>query len=238
MNIMSFRGSLNLKEFRQLAKQAYEQRKQEESERKSRAERRKQSGVKKEQPVKTTRVTRLALRETIEGTRHVVPETRHSMREILGVMKCSSCNATKYHNEFERGRRVCRTCRYERTEGDTLEQYSKYIVSLARRRSGCQDEGFEFTITSDWVIHRFHQLGGKCELCGDEMTHSRPTKDDEKELFRGVSTNVSLDQTVHANGYTPENVQLVHKRCNLMKLDMSMEDFVSTCSKVAQKHTM
>lgn len=233
---MSFQGSLNLKDFRKLAKQAYQEKKDEEKKRKSRAERRKQSGAKKAQDVKPKRVTRLALKETVEGKRHVIPETRHSMKDILGVIKCSSCNTTKYKDEFERHRRVCKTCRFTRTEQDTLEKYSNHIVKLASRRSGCKDDDFGFTITSDWVVHRFHELMGCCELCGDRMTHSRPTKDDEKELFRGVSTNISLDQIVPANGYTPENVQLVHKRCNLMKLDMSVEDFISTCSKVAQKH--
>lgn len=228
-------GSINLSQFRLLAKQAYEEQVEERT-KPGRAKRRKVSGSKKEHTKTQKRVTRLALKETVEGKRHVVPETRQSMRDVLGVIKCSSCNEMKHKDDYERGRRTCRVCRKTRADRDTLEKFSNHVVSLARRRSGCKGEQFEVSITPEWVIHRYHELKGKCELCGDTMTHSRPTKSDKKEGFTGIPTSMSLDQIVHDAGYTPDNVQLVHRRCNLMKLDMGMDNFVSICSKIAQKH--
>lgn len=185
------------------------------------------------------RVTRLALKETITGDRSINKDTEAHMKQVLGIMRCFTCQKVKTVQEF-RTKHTCRECVIQANGEDTLKTYASYIVSLARNRSGHLGDEFKFTVTPEWVAHRFNELEGECELCGRSMTHSRPSRmaeRSENNSFVAVPTNISMDQIKNGDGYTPENVQIVHVRCNLMKMDMTMDNFIETCKLIAEKHT-
>ena len=222
-------NSIKLSEVEALARQAFLDKASEDNREKRRAKKHPMKTEIKQEP----RVTRLAVKEAITGERHILPSTMESMRTLYGVMRCVSCSSVYTHNHFDRGRRSCRKC-ISGKEVDTLEKFAKHIVKLAHGRRF--DGSVQVTVTPEWVIHRFHSIGGKCELCGGQMTYTKERKDESSKFVVGQS-NVSMDQIIDKAGYTEGNVQLVHRVCNVMKMDLSMDEFLSVCRMVTEKHS-
>lgn len=73
---------------------------------------------------------------------------------------------------------------------------------------------------------------GRCALSGLPMTHTRA---DNRRATRVNPFNVSVDRIDSARGYTPDNVRLVCAQCNLMKADLSDEEFRGFCRAVAAR---
>lgn len=222
-------NSIKLSDVEALAKQAFRDKALEDNREKRRARKRPKKVHVKQEP----RVTRLAVKEAITGERHMLSSTMESMKTLYGVMRCVSCSSVYTHNHFDRGRRSCRKC-ISGKEVDTLEKFAKHIVKLAQGR--CPDDSVQVTVTPEWIIHRFHSIGGKCELCGGQMTYTKERKDESSKFVIGQS-NVSMDQIIDKAGYTESNVQLVHRLCNVMKMDLSMGEFLGVCRMVTEKHS-
>ena len=85
----------------------------------------------------------------------------------------------------------------------------------------------EFTITKEYVWDLFEKQNGKCALTG-------------LDIILDVGSNVkiqtaSLDRIDSSKGYSPDNVQWVHKDINLIKMDLNQKDFIELCKRVAVK---
>lgn len=115
----------------------------------------------------------------------------------------------------------------------TLEKFAAQATREAKKRSKKADPDRPFTIDADWVVARCHHFDMRCELCGKIMTTKYLKQEALQGKFRIVASNVSLDRIDNSLGYTRENVQIVHVRCNLMKMDMSQEVFVRHCENIA-----
>ena len=230
MTPLLFSGSsIKLNEVEELAKQELRKKKLKDSREKRRAKKR----TKKTKPKQEPRVTRLAVKEAITGKRPLLPSTMKTMKSLYGVMRCAGCNSVYPHNHFcERGR-SCRKCISESKGTDTLEKFARHIVKLAHDRS--EYTGGGALVTQEWVVHRFNSIGGNCELCGGGMTYTKEKKDESSKFVIGQK-NVSMDQIVDKAGYTETNVQLVHRQCNVMKMDLSMEEFLEVCRMVTKNY--
>lgn len=76
-----------------------------------------------------------------------------------------------------------------------------------------------------FLIRMFAAQGGRCAITGIPMTMVRG------DLNR---MNASIDRIDSKVGYRRDNVQLVCLAVNLMKLDMSMDDFRGWCQAVME----
>jgi hypothetical protein len=76
----------------------------------------------------------------------------------------------------------------------------------------------------DAVMAMYSAQGGLCAVSGCPMTIS----------IRGGRnlTNISIDRIDSSRGYAMDNIQLVCLVVNLMKLDMTQEEFTSWCGAV------
>jgi hypothetical protein len=84
----------------------------------------------------------------------------------------------------------------------------------------------EVTITPEYIWDLFVRQEGRCALSGTSLQiHNNPK----------VNT-ASLDRIDSSQGYTPDNVQWVHKVVNMMKGTYDQQVFVDMCSAVA-KHS-
>lgn len=79
--------------------------------------------------------------------------------------------------------------------------------------------GFEFSVTIKEAWDLFGQQQGRCALSGVTLQF-------------GKEQDASLDRKDSSRGYTPDNVQWVHKWVNLMKTDLSEAEFIDWCRKV------
>lgn len=83
---------------------------------------------------------------------------------------------------------------------------------------------FELTIEQAWEL--FVAQDRKCALSGFDLSFSSTVK--------ASDGTASLDRIDSSKGYTLDNVQWVHKRVNVMKMDLPDEEFVSWCKLIAQ----
>ena len=98
---------------------------------------------------------------------------------------------------------------------------------FSRIRYRDKQAGMIFDITVKDIWEKFQQQQGLCALT------SRP-------IFFGSNNNkehtASLDRIDPNKGYLLENVQWVHKDINLMRLDYSIDEFITMCYEVVNKH--
>lgn len=91
---------------------------------------------------------------------------------------------------------------------------------------GAQQRGFEFSISMQEGWDLFLQQNRQCALSGVEIKFGKRYTADED--------TASLDRIDSSKGYVLSNVQWVHKRINIMKLNDSQEEFINWCTLVAK----
>ena len=79
-------------------------------------------------------------------------------------------------------------------------------------------------LSKEFLLNLFYEQEGMCAITGQPMTHIRGQG--------RVNTNISIDRIDSTKGYTEDNVQLVCRIVNTMKLDMTDEEFKFWCSLV------
>lgn len=222
-------GALDMREVARLAAKAA---RQEKKDRERKPARKRPRRTRPPIPPKSTRITRSGLARAIAGEVPLTADARSRMKEVHGIMRCHQCGAVKGLREINNRYNICLEC-FERKRAPgtvSLEAFANAQIKDVRRR--CSRKDNQVTIDHEWIIFRWHAVRGKCELCDGGMTLEKGSK---SERFGGQPLNLSLDQIRHGEGYTQDNVQLTHVRCNLMKMDMGMQEFVRTCAAVTQK---
>jgi hypothetical protein len=82
-------------------------------------------------------------------------------------------------------------------------------------RNNARVRGIDFHIIAEDVAKVWT---GKCAYTG-------------RELGEGEA---SVDRIDPARGYEPDNIQIVHKSVNIMKRELTHDEFVSVCKEVAK----
>lgn len=91
--------------------------------------------------------------------------------------------------------------------------------------------GIEFNIELKYVWDLFMKQNKRCKYTGIEIFFSR----NNLEHRMGEST-ASLDRIDSSKGYVKGNVHWVHKRINIMKGNMSHQEFLDFCEAVTYKN--
>jgi uncharacterized protein (DUF2342 family) len=124
-----------------------------------------------------------------------------------GAIKSCGCSKIEAHKEL--------TKRNFKGVGDLSSTYFSQIIRNARNRN------LDFTITKDYLWNLYLQQNKKCVLSGQDIS-----------LVRGKDTSIqtaSLDRIDSSKGYVEGNVQWVHKVVNIIKNNLSDEDFLNWC---------
>lgn len=110
---------------------------------------------------------------------------------------------------------------YEEIQGS----YWAAVKGAAKRRK------IDFDITIEYVWQLFLEQDRKCKYSGIELLLSS----NNLEHRMGKYT-ASLDRIDSSKGYIKGNVHWVHKRVNIMKGNMSEQEFLDFCEAVAFKN--
>lgn len=145
--------------------------------------------------------------------------------KIISVLQ-SNLIASKKDGDSSKHR--CRKCYFEYSSkykkrkyvGEVSSRYFNNLKSKARQRK------IVFEITQQEVWDQFLKQDRKCIYSGVELTWQDGCKDE-----RGTA---SLDRRDSSKGYTKDNIQIVHKDINKMKLDHSEEYFIELCKLVVK----
>ena len=92
-----------------------------------------------------------------------------------------------------------------------------------RQKAAARKRGLEFNLTHDQLVSLYEKQGRTCALSGLPINFSVKTA--------GRNT-ASLDRIDSKKGYNLDNVQWVHRDVNLMKLDFTLEEFVTMCRRI------
>lgn len=108
---------------------------------------------------------------------------------------------------------------YEKITG---AYWSSVVYGATKARS----LSFNITIMQAWEL--FLKQNGKCAMTGIDLSFAKLNKD----WSTGKQT-ASLDRIDSSKGYEIDNIWWVHKRINMMKKEMSVEEFQNWCILVA-----
>ena len=114
----------------------------------------------------------------------------------------------------------CRKCNAKKGHSTSKIGYIPRIYNKFRKSA--QNRGIEWGVTLEEVEGCYT---GYCALTGWEIT-SNP---------RGTA---SLDRIDSSRGYTPDNIQWVHKMVNMSKNKYDQSEFVRMCKAVANNETV
>lgn len=95
----------------------------------------------------------------------------------------------------------------------------KIIRGSAKLRS------LDFDLDAQFLNELFNTQGGKCALSGIDLI--LPSSKRKKNVW-----TASVDRIDSSKGYTKDNVQWVHKKLNMMKQDLSEQEFINFCKQV------
>lgn len=95
---------------------------------------------------------------------------------------------------------------------------------LYKIEKGAIDRKLKYSITKEYIWDLFLKQNRKCAYTGRLIEFS--TGNGYKD------TTASLDRIDLARGYTEDNVQWVHKTVNVLKMDLSHDEFISICREV------
>lgn len=85
--------------------------------------------------------------------------------------------------------------------------------------------GYSWSLTPEEINELYEKQGRKCALSGLPIGWSAA----------GWSHSASIDRIDNNEGYYSDNIQLVHKKVNMMRGSLAVDDFVSLCAAVANK---
>lgn len=93
-------------------------------------------------------------------------------------------------------------------------------------KKGAGKRGLDFEITAEDVYNKWVEQNGKCALSGVDVFFTR-----NQETY--IQT-ASIDRIDSKRGYTLDNIQIVHKRLNMIKSSLPEDEFVYWCHLVAK----
>jgi hypothetical protein len=92
--------------------------------------------------------------------------------------------------------------------------------------SGAKNRNLEFDITIEDVWNLYLNQNKKCALTGWPVKYSKIRE----------KTTASLDRIDSKKGYTKDNVQILHRLVNKLKLDSPQDVFLKMCLDIAKTH--
>jgi hypothetical protein len=162
-----------------------------------------------------------------------------SPENIDKTLKCRECKTDKplyrFYNRrgFKGGKeKLCRLCenkmKVERREHQTPKQIITSLLTACKanateRKTNGRLSCGECSITQDIVWDIYHKQLGKCIYSNKELTFN----------YNDMN-KISIDRIDSSKGYTRENIQLVSKYVNWMKLDTKENEFLYMISSITR----
>jgi hypothetical protein len=136
---------------------------------------------------------------------------------------CASCNRALESQHFRKGRTTCMACKAKQLEERISRSSENYLRNLHSQsksavKCGKRADHVEWHIEPEDLVALWEKQKGKCAVSGVFLTH-------HKDGSGRKDYNASIDRISCERGYTPQNVQLVAYRINIMKHTLSEDMF-------------
>lgn len=142
------------------------------------------------------------------------------------LCECNKCGRrairTKENLKITRG---CRKCVVKGIKNPFWKGCGKVTgIAYGEIKKRARTQKRELTVSIEYLSDLFEKQDCKCAITGLELS------------FDNSNLTASLDRIDSSKGYIDGNVWWVHKYVNLMKLDLSMEEFLKWCELVAKNN--
>lgn len=127
----------------------------------------------------------------------------------------------KHARHSAKGKWLCKGCANFKSKIRPRFKKGFYTVDLNRFKRGAVSRGLTWRITINTIIKLWEDQSGQCAFTG-------------KDLVKYPRT-WSIDRKDNKKGYTPTNVHLVHKKINVMRGPLHLDEFILLCKAVAKK---
>lgn len=114
-------------------------------------------------------------------------------------------------------------CKCARLASRSNVELKNYIWAGIKR--GAESRKIEFNITQEEAYDLFLKQNRKCKLSNVDISFAKCASD---HFFKKMTT-ASLDRIDSKKGYYKENIQWVHKYVNIMKWQMTNQEFIEWC---------
>lgn len=121
----------------------------------------------------------------------------------------------------------CRRDQYDKIRGANNVLYKGYkevsSVYFGKLRRGALKRNLEFTITKKDIWDLYIKQNKKCALTGWNLSW------DKREKLK-----CSVDRIDSSKGYTKDNIQIIERHLNVMKMALSQDEFILRCKIVTE----
>lgn len=145
--------------------------------------------------------------------------------------KCKFCGDDDPNNFYENSHSICKSCQVKNKKEQRKNRMSDIITCLythGKRSKTAENKG-GFQLSKQDIEDILEKQNYKCYYTGIEFDR---ILDDTNKL-----THPTLDRIDSSKGYTKENVVICTWWSNISKNDLSKEDFIEMCKKVANNFT-
>jgi hypothetical protein len=149
--------------------------------------------------------------------------TTNTRQGDIWLVKCQCGNYAQIdaYRLFNKKIISCNKCKMNKFKSG----YNNISAAFMRNiKNGAKKRNIEFNITIQYIDKLFIEQNKKCSLTGQDLI-----------IIQGKSnknTTASLDRIDSSKGYVEGNVQFVHKYINVMKWDLSTDEFINICQMV------
>jgi hypothetical protein len=122
----------------------------------------------------------------------------------------------------------CRKCMESSNKGSTNPNWKGGELMgaslLASYRFSAKRRNLPFNMTIKDIEEVYHSQDGKCRFTGVDLTFPKTSK--------GSDYTASIDRIDSSKGYNKDNIQLVYKSINIMKMALPDDEFIRLCTLV------
>lgn len=133
-----------------------------------------------------------------------------------------SRNITRHDHATRLAKHRCKSCS-NKNNNPQGEMYGIRVSWFNKYKIGAVHRSLEWDITIEDVAHILTIQASKCALSGIWIS----TRGDLNKI------TASIDRIDNSRGYTKDNIQLIHKKINIMRGTLPVEEFLSFCKKIA-----
>lgn len=152
---------------------------------------------------------------------------------------CTNCNTYKDSSEFYKSNQkkntlgltyICIPCSKKKIHEYRNTETGFWVGLWGNLSHSAKKRGLDVEITKEDVIALWEKQKGLCAVTGlpmEKVKATKTTRNRYKNLYRASVDRINSDK-----GYTKENIRLVCSHVNIMKMDLTDEQFKFWCDAI------
>jgi len=160
-----------------------------------------------------------------------------------GTKLCNKCGLKQDVNQFSNDsknsdglRSTCKTCSINHIYkiGSTFEGFIKLLYYDLKHNASNRNIKVEITIED--IKEQYINQVGLCAMTKFVMTYNKQPTDSSTHINNKF--NISVDRIDSNKNYTRDNIQLVCAIVNIIKYDLSSDEFIKICKKISKHNNL